>query len=49
MVLLALPGIHLCDIEVELVRYLRGEIHFDSAESLINQMKLDRSEVTGNV
>lgn len=37
------------DIEVELVRYLRGEIHFDSAESLINQMKLDRSEVTGDV
>ena len=37
------------DIAVELVRYLRPEVKFNSAEELKNQLLTDMAEVTGDV
>ena len=37
------------EIEVELIRFIRPEKKFDSAQKLIEQLKKDISEVTGDV
>ena len=37
------------NIEIELIRFIRPEAKFDSAQELVEQLKKDIAEVTGNV